>query len=275
MSERALFELLNLTQETYNDCKARENYLKIIRAIHPDRNPSPDAPRVTAAVVRAYNILTTTDKRLRYIVTGQPEKNVTCDNKEAQELAALMRQLYANSYKTATNSKTSKPQQKKRKIEYVVIDSDSDSDYSSERTTPERASATDTDSPPSAGKTKKTYVDASTSPIYFRNESSSPRRGNDLPKRNLNNDGWNPNNSSRRRSSLKEYIMDIKNLRSRAEGVRFTVIWGPGGHETTEPADIVLEEKRGLMRWLDKLAVEAPRKYNAILKFHPEFKTVL
>lgn len=80
---------------------------------------------------------------------------------------------------------------------------------------------------------------------------------------------------ARRRSTHKKYIKNILGLRTRCDGVRFKVVWGPGGHETIEHADVVIQEKRGLRNWLDLLSVEEPKRYNAILKFHPEFSSVL
>lgn len=72
----------------------------------------------------------------------------------------------------------------------------------------------------------------------------------------------------------KEYIAAILGLRTRQDGVRFKVKWGPGGYETTERAEVVLRERRGLRIWLDLLHVREPRRYNAIMRFHPEFQAV-
>lgn len=86
-----------------------------------------------------------------------------------------------------------------------------------------------------------------------------------------------PNTSTNRRTSIhKQYIMQIFGYRMRyltdGTGVcRFNVRWGQGGHDLIEPADVVLKEKAGLKNWLDWLKVHKPKKYDAIVRYHPEF----
>lgn len=71
------------------------------------------------------------------------------------------------------------------------------------------------------------------------------------------------------------FIVSILNMRTRPDGVKFRVIWGPGGYERTERLETVLKEKRGLRNWLYKLRFEEPRRFSAVLKFHPEFRSIL
>lgn len=71
------------------------------------------------------------------------------------------------------------------------------------------------------------------------------------------------------------YISSILNMRTRSGEVTFRVKWGPGGYECTEKAETVLSERNGLRNWLGRLRFEEPRRFQAVLRFHPEFRSVL
>lgn len=71
------------------------------------------------------------------------------------------------------------------------------------------------------------------------------------------------------------YISEILGMRTRPDGVKFKVRWGPSGRACNEKAETVLEEGIGLRRWLFRMRYEEPRRFRAILRFHPNFKTVL
>lgn len=72
----------------------------------------------------------------------------------------------------------------------------------------------------------------------------------------------------------RQYIMEISNMRTRDGITSFKVKWGPSGQEKRENADEVIREKAGLRNWLERLNIEEPKRYGAILKFHPEFGAV-
>lgn len=109
--------------------------------------------------------------------------------------------------------------------------------------------------------------------------SSTPREGSNANNNtSYSSDYTHPSsraNASGFSSSHKKYIIAILSMRTRPEGVRFKVCWGPGRHETIESAETVIQERRGLRSWLELLNVQEPRRYNAILRFHPEFRSVL
>lgn len=90
---QAMFKLLNLTQATYKDTTARSNYKNIMKVLHPDKNSNPDASRISAAVTRAYRILSDYHKRNHYVQTGKPSRDEPYDEKEAEELAKIMKKL--------------------------------------------------------------------------------------------------------------------------------------------------------------------------------------
>lgn len=73
----------------------------------------------------------------------------------------------------------------------------------------------------------------------------------------------------------KLFIISIISMLKRSDGVRFRVIWGPRGYECMEKKETVIKERQGLRNWLYRLRFEESRRFNAILKFHPEFRAVL
>lgn len=100
--------------------------------------------------------------------------------------------------------------------------------------------------------------------------SSSPNCARDYLSSSLAEDGSIVGDPGQRL-----YIKTILNMRTRADGVRFRVVWAPGDYECTEKLESVLKEKKGLRNWLYKLRFEEPRRFSAVMKFHPEFKEVL
>lgn len=71
------------------------------------------------------------------------------------------------------------------------------------------------------------------------------------------------------------FISSILSMRTRSGEVTFRVKWSPGGYECTEKAETVLSEKTGLKNWLSCLRFKEPRRFHSILRFHPEFRSVL
>lgn len=63
-------------------------------------------------------------------------------------------------------------------------------------------------------------------------------------------------------------------MRTRTDGTKFKVRWGPGRQVLIEPKEVVVKEKLALRNWLDEMNIENPRRYNAIMKFHPEYLSV-
>lgn len=78
-----------------------------------------------------------------------------------------------------------------------------------------------------------------------------------------------------KRAIHKQYIEEILGMRTRDRVTSFKVKWGPGGEVNKESASVVMEEQKGLRNWLTKLNNEQPKRYISILKYHPEFYTVL
>lgn len=80
------------------------------------------------------------------------------------------------------------------------------------------------------------------------------------------------------RSSTRRYISEIMSMRTRNNGgarVRFRVRWGPVGNEANESFEVVLQERQGLVRWLDRMRQHEPRRFQAVMRHHPEFNVVL
>lgn len=152
----------------------------------------------------------------------------------------------------------------------------------------------------SSSPVRKTYVDVATSPfkpgddVTFvdlstlsssssqsrpsrarRNLDFSSRSYTDSTPRTPLRDNSYTGNPVPERSHRRKYIMAILRLRSRATGVFFKVRWGPSGDERIESAATVMQEKIGLRNWLSHLRLEEPRRFNAILRYHPEFQVVL
>lgn len=160
---------------------------------------------------------------------------------------------------------------------------------------------------------RKTFVDVGTSPFkpgdpvtFFIVQQESSGNHTPLSSKNLNFNNINLNGSQQAGSSQKTtharsqpedynsyypprgghtstpgakcssfYIMEIFSMRTRPEGVKFKVKWGPTGHECIERAETVIEEKLGLRRWLFRMRYEEPRRFRTIMRFHPEFQAVL
>lgn len=111
---------------------------------------------------------------------------------------------------------------------------------------------------------------------FSRSENSSPNRGGSQSRFSPND--YLPGYTSGAASvdpAQRLYIMDILSMRSRAGEVTFKVKWGPLGYECIEKVETVVQERKGLQNWLYKLRFQEPRRFKAILRFHPEFLVVL
>lgn len=86
----SLYKLLDLTPGTYSPEVAHRNYLSIIRAVHPDRNPHPDSVTVASAVVQAYDALSDPITRAYYNRHGRLSATRPYDNDLAEQNAVLM-----------------------------------------------------------------------------------------------------------------------------------------------------------------------------------------
>lgn len=153
-------------------------------------------------------------------------------------------------------------------------------------TSPYRVETNDMATSPLRVETK----DMATSPIRFEedlpNLTSTARRNLDFSE-HLNSSNGNEMGTSRnsgtsngsgsfqQQSRFKQYITELSNMRTRDGVTSFKVKWGPGGHERRELASVVISERKALKNWLEALNVENPRKYSAVLKYHPEFTAVL
>lgn len=89
----SIYKLLDLTPETYTPEAAHRNYLRIIRAIHPDRSPHPDSVRVASAVVQAYTALSDPVTRAYYNRNGQLSATCPYDNALAEQNTLLMNRI--------------------------------------------------------------------------------------------------------------------------------------------------------------------------------------
>lgn len=275
-----MHKLLGLTARTYTTAAAKANYRKIISMVHPDKYDSDDATRISSAVIYAYHTLKDPHKRYFYEMKGQPGNLETYDNKEARKVAKMIELISfgrREAEKEANNNNKENDQ-----TETITIDSEDDdsNDMSEEdreswiqedevltETNQEdeyQSSAKENESFDAKGnQSDKRMKDAATSPIKFAEKRCSC--GETTRTEN------NPE-QSKRRSSHKQQIVKIISVRTRDGRMRFKVRWSPGGQETTEDLAIVLEERQGLSKWLDEMEINQPRKFNAILKFHPEIK---
>lgn len=139
------------------------------------------------------------------------------------------------------------------------------------------SSSTSKNTPSSSAKQNLNFDTSATDPAT--NNSPGHNSKTSAPPNPNTSTSSNAHDSNRRTSIHKQYIMQVHGYRMRylpdGTGVcRFSVRWGPGGHDLIEPADIVFKEKTGLRNWLDWLQVNKPKKYDAIVRYHPEFLQV-
>ena len=63
------YEILGVSKK-FTPTELRRNYKRLIRKFHPDKNKAPDATEATKAVIKAYNVLSDPEKKLKYDLTG-------------------------------------------------------------------------------------------------------------------------------------------------------------------------------------------------------------
>lgn len=78
-----------------------------------------------------------------------------------------------------------------------------------------------------------------------------------------------------RRKLRTAKVLKVYSMRTRNGRVRFKIRMLPDREMLTADEATVLEERKGLQRWLQKMRIKSLRKFEATIRHHPNFKQVL
>lgn len=241
-----MYKLLLLSPRTFSAKAAKINFQRIIRIVHPDKNKSPEAKQVTQAVIKANETLNDPIKRAHYDRFGTPSDSEEFDQEDAANTLKLLTKLLNNHEreKETSSGETSSPPENSTQSgsspedPIIIVDEEMENETDTEV---EMEEPTKVD--------KSTTTDDLQEFIDTQNEDEEEMEENKITK--------------------------IFGLRTRKGVTRFKVQWSQYPEPRGEPEETLIKERSALRKWLREVKAQSQRKFESLLKYHPNFKNVL
>lgn len=241
-----IYKLLLLNSRTFSGSAAKANFQRIIRIVHPDKNKAPEAKRVAQAVIKANEILNDPIKRAYYGRFGTPSDSEEFDREEATETIRLLTKLlndHEREKETSSGEQSSSPENSTQSGSspadpIIIVDEEMD----------ESDTEVETEEPSKADKW------TSTDDLQEFIDSQKDEEADDMETNK---------------------ITKIFGLRTRKGITRFKVKWSQYPEPRGEPEETLIKERSALRKWLREVKAQSQRKFESLLKYHPNFKNVL